>query len=466
MDRNQADDLNDRMRERGLDRSGAPDSNATSESLVGDSMRAGAPRADAPRDDVVDVDRAARETRRDDINPGDEIGEAVGGISGVLTGAALGSLGGPIGTIIGGIAGAVSGWWAGRAISEAASHATGDDDEYYRTHFDSARGSTASRDYDDVKPAYHLGHIAGRNPDYQSRSFDEVERDLRHGWTSDVSTRHGQWDEVRDYARHAYERGRTTGSSTTGMRDANASMGGTGAAVGGGVGDALTRGAQGARNAIDDLKDRVDGNPASRPGPDATDSMSRTGGMGAGSSSLGGGMGTGAAVGGAMGGAAAMGGSLRNAADDLKDRVDMNPASRPGPDATDASSRLTGGMSAGTTGAGMGSGSGLSPSGLGGGSTGSALGNSVDDLKDRVDMNPASRPGLDATDSAHRANTAGSLGDRAGNPLENAWDKTKNAAHRAADRVEDALDDAKDRVDGNPSSRPGLDRTDDPDRRF
>jgi hypothetical protein len=104
----------------------------------------------------------------DATNPGDEIGEAVGGISGVLTGAAIGSLGGPIGTIIGGIAGAVSGWWAGRAISEAAYHASQDDDEFYRgRHAGSADAPDAGRSYDDARPAYHLGHLAGRNPEYQ-----------------------------------------------------------------------------------------------------------------------------------------------------------------------------------------------------------------------------------------------------------------------------------------------------------
>ena len=349
MDRNPADDLNDRMREErlreerlrasGLDRSGVPDSNASSESLVGDSLRADAPRADAPH------------VRREDINPGDEIGEAVGGISGVLTGAALGSLGGPIGTIIGGIAGAVSGWWAGRAIAEAASHHTNDDDEYYRTHFDSSvRGE--SRSYDDVRPAYQLGHLAGRNPDYSSRSFDEVEGDLRHGWSTDVSQRHGQWDEVRDYARHAYERGRTSGAAFGGTHDADASMGGTGERIGGGVGDALTNAGRRVGNFVDDTKDRMDGNPASRPGYDRTDDPSRG---------------------------------------------------------------TTGGMSG-------------SESGIG----------------DRVE----------------------NAADHAGNAVERAWDRTKDVAHRAADRVEDAVDDTKDRVDGNPASRPGVDRTDDVDRRF
>ena len=39
-------------------------------------------------------------------------------------------------------------------------------------------------------------------------------------------------------------------------------------------------------------------------------------------------------------------------------------------------------------------------------------------------------------------------------------------ARGLADRMEDRLDDARDRVDGNPASRPGIDRTDDVDRRI
>jgi uncharacterized protein (TIGR02271 family) len=72
-------------------------------------------------------------------------------------------------------------------------------------------------------------------------------------------------------------------------------------------------------------------------------------------------------------------------------------------------------------------------------------GNTLDDLKDRVDGNPASRPGPDATDR-------GGLADRGDNALE-----------RGAQRAGNKLDDLKDRVDGNPASRPGPDAT---DRRF
>jgi uncharacterized protein (TIGR02271 family) len=84
--------------------------------------------------------------------------------------------------------------------------------------------------------------------------------------------------------------------------------------------NAVERGARRAANKLDDLKDRVDGNPASRPGPDATDSGTfRDAGENA-----------------------VERGARRtaNKIDDLKDRVDGNPASRPGPDATDRDRRF------------------------------------------------------------------------------------------------------------------------------
>src|SRR5215211_350312 len=76
---------------------------------------------------------------RHDDNPShaDELGEATGGISGVLVGAGIGSAAGPIGTLIGGIAGALGGWWAGRAVAEAASSLSHEDEEYFRGHYDS-----------------------------------------------------------------------------------------------------------------------------------------------------------------------------------------------------------------------------------------------------------------------------------------------------------------------------------------
>ena len=182
-----------------------------------------------------------------DDHPGvaDHVGEAAGGISGVVAGAAIGSAVGPVGTIIGGIVGAMGGWWSGRAVAEAATAVTTDDENYYRKNFESSAARKSNRTYDQVKPAYYLGHLASRNPDYRNRSFDEIEGDLRGGWTSD--SKFGAWDEARGFAREGFNRGRS-------------SIGGA---------------AKGVANTVDDMKDRVDGNPASRPGPDATDRPER-----------------------------------------------------------------------------------------------------------------------------------------------------------------------------------------------
>lgn len=181
-----------------------------------------------------------------DDNPGvaDHVGEAAGGISGVVAGAAVGSAAGPVGTIIGGIVGAMGGWWSGRAVAEAATAISKDDDDFYRRRYE-ASGRVSGRSYDDVKPAYYLGHVASRNPDYRNRSFDQIESDLSRGWTAD--NKKGAWDDVRDFAREGFARGRSTVGN-----------------VAGGIADRA-----------DDLKDRVDANPASRPGPDPTDRPER-----------------------------------------------------------------------------------------------------------------------------------------------------------------------------------------------
>ncbi|HZF68128.1 MAG TPA: DUF2382 domain-containing protein [Gemmatirosa sp.] len=170
------------------------------------------------------ADKALRVHHTEPATTGDHIGEAVGGFSGVATGAALGSLGGPIGTVIGGIAGAITGWWTGRAISEAASTFDEDEPQYrdrFRERHLSSAGSSSTgairagaadtgdldTHYNRARPAYQLGHLAGMNPAYQGRTFDEVEPDLRRGWTDDVSREHGDWNAARDYARDAFSRG-------------------------------------------------------------------------------------------------------------------------------------------------------------------------------------------------------------------------------------------------------------------
>ncbi|AHG91891.1 hypothetical protein J421_4354 [Gemmatirosa kalamazoonensis] len=377
-----------------LNRTNAPDTNAAPPPVPRETLRDEAQRAEARRTDDLRVD----DRREDDA--ADEIGEAVGGISGVLTGAALGSLGGPLGTIIGGIAGAVSGWWAGRAIAEAASHVSTDDEDYYRTHYERSSGRLADRSYEEVRPAYQIGHLAGRNPDYAGRGFEEVEPELQRGWSSDVSTRHGAWEQVRDYARHGFDRGRrgfgtgaVAGSATTSSREfdrvADSSAGGVGYG-------------------------------ASAGGPTAPNASSPSGGP---------------AVSGAATGGAALGGPAHDTS-----------ALAGGASAPDSTMRTS------------------SPADLRGASTAdtwpdgsTTAGAPNENPADRA--TPAGTPtGTAAFD--RKRDVGEHLRDRAADAL----GSTRNAAERLGERAADAIDDTKDRIDGNPASKPGPDATDRPER--
>ena len=191
----------------------------------------------AHRESDTLADRTVRATDgsvvRHDHEPtvGDQVGEAAGGIGGVLAGAAIGSIGGPIGTVIGGIAGAIGGWWTGRALAEAASNFSHADDEHFRSDYAtrSASGTSAvDRSYDRVRPAYQLGYLASRNPEYAGRSFEDIEPHLERGWTGNAAVNESDWNEMRDYARTAYVRGAASQSSLTGDSSAKNSLSSTG----------------------------------------------------------------------------------------------------------------------------------------------------------------------------------------------------------------------------------------------
>jgi hypothetical protein len=145
-------------------------------------------------------DRSHRTDKDREESPGtaEQVGEGVGGVGGALAGAGIGSVAGPVGTVIGGLAGAVGGWWAGeqagRAIDDMGEH----EDRYRRHHRDLGRSDV---DWDEARIGYGVGHVAGRNPDYRGRSFDEVEADLRRGWRHDRR----DYDSMRPFVRTGYE---------------------------------------------------------------------------------------------------------------------------------------------------------------------------------------------------------------------------------------------------------------------
>ncbi len=140
--------------------------------------------------------------KTDAENVGEGAGSFLGGVGGLAVGAAAG---GPMGMVVGAIAGTIGGWWAGRGVADAF---TSQDDAAYRAHYESSPDRIADRSYEQVAPAYVAGHLAGRNPDYVGRSFEQVEADLQCGWHGDVAKRCADWPAVRGYARSAFDRAR------------------------------------------------------------------------------------------------------------------------------------------------------------------------------------------------------------------------------------------------------------------
>lgn len=93
-----------------------------------------------------------------------------------------------------------------RTDREAPGDLSHDDDVRYRTTYEGSPHRLADRSYEDVRPAYRLGHLAGNNPDYEGKSFETVEQEVQRGWGGDLTSRYGAWDAVRPFARDAYER--------------------------------------------------------------------------------------------------------------------------------------------------------------------------------------------------------------------------------------------------------------------
>ena len=118
-----------------------------------------------------------------------------------------------VGAVVGALAATVGGWWAMHAGSDTRAVEVGEEDErHFRSHFDTHPPRDTGRlTYEDARTGYTLGHAASRNPSYAGRGFDEVEPELRSGFSGEHS---GTYDSLRDYTRYGYERG--TGRSGQG----------------------------------------------------------------------------------------------------------------------------------------------------------------------------------------------------------------------------------------------------------
>jgi hypothetical protein len=168
------------------------------------------------RDDVGTAASSSTAGRAEPAgDPSRRVAAPIGGAGGAIAGAAVGTVTlGPIGTIIGAIAGAVGGGWTALAAA-APAHYGVDHDREYRAHFESDPRRVADRSFEIARPAYALGHLAARNPDYARRDFESIENDLVRGWSDNLRAEHGEWSVVRRYAKEAYTRERARGQGRT-----------------------------------------------------------------------------------------------------------------------------------------------------------------------------------------------------------------------------------------------------------
>jgi uncharacterized protein YjbJ (UPF0337 family) len=131
------------------------------------------------------------------------VGVAAGGTSGAAAGSAIGTaVGGPLGGIIGAAAGAIAGGLAGKGVAETVNPT--EEEKYWREAYQTRPYYRIGRPYEQYEPGYRYGWESASRPEYQGRSFEEVESQLAGEWPSYYSA--ADFSEYRDAARDAYER--------------------------------------------------------------------------------------------------------------------------------------------------------------------------------------------------------------------------------------------------------------------
>jgi len=175
-------------------------------------------RSEMPDGAMPSAGRPMTPAPSNDDELGNAISEAAGGLSGVIAGASVGSIAGPVGTIIGGVTGALTGWWAGHAIAESARRFDDDHEPEIREQFTADAPDRepilADLSYDDVRPAYRIGFLAGSNPEWDRQSFDDVEPTVRQGWEG-ISVLGASWEVARTFAEEGFIRARSSGQRTS-----------------------------------------------------------------------------------------------------------------------------------------------------------------------------------------------------------------------------------------------------------
>ncbi len=140
----------------------------------------------------------------------ERVGETVGSVTGKVADTAVDLMSSMVRTA----ASTIGGWWSRSTPDEMTMSFTAETENACRNHFEQRRREgRAKSDYDAVRPLYQFGHMAGGNPDYQGRSFEEVETDLKRTWTPEYTTAFGEWSNVRDYINTGYATRNTRGGN-------------------------------------------------------------------------------------------------------------------------------------------------------------------------------------------------------------------------------------------------------------
>lgn len=111
--------------------------------------------------------------------------------------------------VIAGVAlAAAGGYWASKKLRSAAAELSEQEEQDCRLYYETHAVRTSGVPYSQARTVYVLGYVAGRNPEYSGRGYEDVEPHLRAGYTG---RRAGSYDTLRDFGRRGYERGSSRG---------------------------------------------------------------------------------------------------------------------------------------------------------------------------------------------------------------------------------------------------------------
>jgi hypothetical protein len=149
--------------------------------------------------------------RSDDQGTGglEEVGEAIGRMAGRAAGQAAETAMNMAGNVLTSMFQAMGdAWWTGPEATQASRSFAEQEDRACREHFEAAvrNAESPAADYETARPLYHFGHVAGRNPAYSGKQFDEVEAELQSAWEKAGRGTSEDWSEMRHFVNYGYSR--------------------------------------------------------------------------------------------------------------------------------------------------------------------------------------------------------------------------------------------------------------------